>query len=112
MRPIGNEHRRLRAALNVGFTPAAVRGYESAFQKAAEMVSGIHSGSRIPTWPFSDFRRVRNVPRDGDRHLSANKSGFTPCNQRRLAFSLGPGILLTSSQPLWVFPTKTWVTNL
>ncbi|KAJ7813050.1 cytochrome P450 [Mycena olivaceomarginata] len=35
----GNEHRRLRAALNVGFTPAAVRGYESAFQKAAEMIS-------------------------------------------------------------------------
>ncbi|KAJ7342473.1 cytochrome P450 [Mycena albidolilacea] len=35
----GNEHRRLRAALNVGFTSAAVRGYESAFQKAAEMIS-------------------------------------------------------------------------
>ncbi|KAJ7238826.1 cytochrome P450 [Mycena haematopus] len=35
----GNEHRRLRAALNVGFTPAAVRSYHLAFQKAAEMIS-------------------------------------------------------------------------
>ncbi|KAJ6489896.1 cytochrome P450 [Mycena sanguinolenta] len=35
----GHEHRRLRTALNVGFTTAAVRSYHPAFQKAAEMIS-------------------------------------------------------------------------
>ncbi|KAF8205201.1 cytochrome P450 [Mycena galopus ATCC 62051] len=35
----GNEHRRLRTALNTGFTPAAVRSYHAAFQKAADMIS-------------------------------------------------------------------------
>ncbi|KAJ7479482.1 cytochrome P450 [Mycena latifolia] len=36
----GDEHRRLRAALNVGFSAAAVRGYQPVFQKVAEMISG------------------------------------------------------------------------
>ncbi|KAJ7458483.1 cytochrome P450 [Mycena latifolia] len=33
----GNEHRRLRSALNVGFTAAAVRSYQPIFKKVAEM---------------------------------------------------------------------------
>ncbi|KAJ7479483.1 cytochrome P450 [Mycena latifolia] len=36
----GEEHRRLRAALSVGFSTAAVRGYQPVFQKVAEMLSG------------------------------------------------------------------------
>ncbi|KAJ6527707.1 cytochrome P450 [Mycena capillaripes] len=35
----GNEHRRLRSALNVGFTAAAVRSYQPIFKKVAEMIS-------------------------------------------------------------------------
>ncbi|KAJ7091708.1 cytochrome P450 [Mycena crocata] len=35
----GDEHRRLRAALNVGFTAAAVRSYQTVFRAAAEMLS-------------------------------------------------------------------------
>ncbi|KAJ6536352.1 cytochrome P450 [Mycena capillaripes] len=35
----GNEHRRLRAAMNPGFTAAAVRNYQPMLKKAAEMVS-------------------------------------------------------------------------
>ncbi|KAJ6571230.1 cytochrome P450 [Mycena capillaripes] len=35
----GDEHRRLRSALNVGFTAAAVRNYEPVFQKVAVRVS-------------------------------------------------------------------------
>ncbi|KAF8187881.1 cytochrome P450 [Mycena galopus ATCC 62051] len=35
----GSEHRRLRSALNVGFSAAAVRSYRPVFQKVAEMVS-------------------------------------------------------------------------
>ncbi|KAJ7435067.1 cytochrome P450 [Mycena latifolia] len=34
------EHRRLRAALSVGFSTAAVRGYQPVFQKVAEILSG------------------------------------------------------------------------
>ncbi|KAF8183072.1 cytochrome P450 [Mycena galopus ATCC 62051] len=34
----GSEHRRLRSALNVGFTAAAVRGYEPVFKKVAEKI--------------------------------------------------------------------------
>ncbi|KAJ6569248.1 cytochrome P450 [Mycena capillaripes] len=35
----GDEHRRLRAALNIGFTAAAVRKYMPVFEKAAETIS-------------------------------------------------------------------------
>ncbi|KAF8172542.1 cytochrome P450 [Mycena galopus ATCC 62051] len=35
----GNEHRRLRSALNVGFTAAAVRSYLSVFKQVAERIS-------------------------------------------------------------------------
>ncbi|KAJ6506163.1 hypothetical protein C8R47DRAFT_1101439 [Mycena vitilis] len=35
----GDEHRRLRSALNVGFTVAAVRDYQSIFENVAESVS-------------------------------------------------------------------------
>jgi cytochrome P450 len=35
---VGNEHRRLRLALNLGFTAAAVRNYLPVFRKAAETV--------------------------------------------------------------------------
>ncbi|KAJ7025659.1 cytochrome P450 [Mycena alexandri] len=34
----GSEHRRLRSALNVGFTAAAVRGYEPVFKRVAEKI--------------------------------------------------------------------------
>ncbi|KAJ7865050.1 cytochrome P450 [Mycena olivaceomarginata] len=34
----GNQHRRLRAALNPGFTPATVRSYHPMFKKVAEMI--------------------------------------------------------------------------
>ncbi|KAJ6477923.1 cytochrome P450 [Mycena vitilis] len=34
-----HEHRRLRSALNVGFTPSAVRRYHNVFKKTAEMAS-------------------------------------------------------------------------
>ncbi|KAJ7305668.1 cytochrome P450 [Mycena albidolilacea] len=36
---LGDEHRRLRSALNVGFTPGAVRNYQPVFQKVAEIIS-------------------------------------------------------------------------
>jgi hypothetical protein len=35
---LGDEHRRLRGALNVGFTASAVRNYQPLFKAAAEMV--------------------------------------------------------------------------
>ncbi|KAF8172535.1 cytochrome P450 [Mycena galopus ATCC 62051] len=35
----GSEHRRLRSALNVGFTPAAVRSYQPVFKRVAETIS-------------------------------------------------------------------------
>jgi cytochrome P450 len=35
---LGNEHRRLRSALNPAFTAAAVRNYQPVFKKVAEMV--------------------------------------------------------------------------
>jgi len=35
----GDEHRRIRGALNVGFTAAAVRKYQPVFEKAAETIS-------------------------------------------------------------------------
>ncbi|KAJ6517889.1 cytochrome P450 [Mycena vitilis] len=41
----GDEHRRLRAALNVGFTSAAVRSYQTVFENAAEMVSDLFDKS-------------------------------------------------------------------
>jgi cytochrome P450 len=34
----GEEHRRLRAALSVGFTPAAVREYRAEFERIARSV--------------------------------------------------------------------------
>ncbi|KAJ7643400.1 cytochrome P450 [Mycena polygramma] len=40
-----DEHRRLRAALNIGFTSAAVRSYQSVFEKTAEMVSDLFEKS-------------------------------------------------------------------
>ncbi|KAF7354135.1 Cytochrome P450 [Mycena venus] len=41
----GKEHRRMRAALNFGFSAAAVRRYQAVFEKAAEMVSEKLEGS-------------------------------------------------------------------
>ncbi|KAJ7704001.1 cytochrome P450 [Mycena rosella] len=35
----GEEHRRIRAALNVGFTAAAVRSYQPVFEKVARMIT-------------------------------------------------------------------------
>ncbi|KAJ7764299.1 cytochrome P450 [Mycena metata] len=35
----GSEHRRLRSALNMGFTAAAVRGYEPVFKRVAEKIA-------------------------------------------------------------------------
>ncbi|KAJ7304883.1 cytochrome P450 [Mycena albidolilacea] len=45
----GSEHRRLRSALNMGFTAAAVRGYEPVFKKVAEMIVGQLEGSPTAT---------------------------------------------------------------
>ncbi|KAJ6488751.1 cytochrome P450 [Mycena sanguinolenta] len=45
----GDEHRRLRAALNVGFTAAAVRDYQPLFQKIAGMISEEFEGSAEKT---------------------------------------------------------------
>ncbi|KAJ7870890.1 cytochrome P450 [Mycena leptocephala] len=45
----GNEHRRLRSALNVGFTAAAVRSYQPVFRKVAEMISAQFAD--FPTTP-------------------------------------------------------------
>ncbi|KAJ7756574.1 hypothetical protein B0H16DRAFT_1689824 [Mycena metata] len=42
------EHKSLRAALNVGFTAAAVRGYQSIFEKAASRV--IYKGTGFLAW--------------------------------------------------------------
>ncbi|KAJ7881393.1 cytochrome P450 [Mycena leptocephala] len=36
---LGNEHRRLRSALNPAFTAAAVRNYQPVFKKVAEMIA-------------------------------------------------------------------------
>ncbi|KAF7336151.1 Cytochrome P450 [Mycena venus] len=51
----GNEHRRLRYALNVGFTSTAVRDYQMMFQKAAEMISD--DFEKFPT-TASDISRI------------------------------------------------------
>ncbi|KAF7344262.1 Cytochrome P450 [Mycena venus] len=45
----GSEHRRLRSALNVGFTAAAVRGYEPVFKNVAEKIVDQLEGFLTPT---------------------------------------------------------------
>ncbi|KAJ7669943.1 cytochrome P450 [Mycena polygramma] len=46
----GDNHRRLRAALNVGFTSGAVRSYQTVFEKSAEMVSDeFEKATTMPT---------------------------------------------------------------
>ncbi|KAJ7643402.1 cytochrome P450 [Mycena polygramma] len=49
----GDEHRRLRAALNVGFTSGAVRSYQSVFENAAEMVSDLFDKSNAVSTDIS-----------------------------------------------------------
>ncbi len=43
VRTQGEEHRRLRAALSVGFTAAAVSEYQAALERIARRVGAYHS---------------------------------------------------------------------
>jgi hypothetical protein len=74
------EHRRLRSALNVGFTAAAVRGYEPVFKKVAESSDILQQLLVIVEDPTDQFYRFRH-PEDlynvapvaqGDSNFSAS----------------------------------------
>ncbi|KAF7375698.1 hypothetical protein MSAN_00459200 [Mycena sanguinolenta] len=39
-RDLGSDHRRIRSALNIGFTAAAVRSYHAVFKVVAEQICG------------------------------------------------------------------------
>jgi cytochrome P450 len=73
---LGNEHRRLRSALNVGFTAAAVRSYQPVFRKVAEMVRADSPVAFlvILMFYFRDFGPVRGFSYNTDRYLLGDKS--------------------------------------
>ncbi|KAJ6571211.1 cytochrome P450, partial [Mycena capillaripes] len=57
----GDEHRRLRSALNVGFTAVAVRNYEPVFQKVAAMVRTFINPTLLTPKTFEDFGGIRTL---------------------------------------------------
>jgi hypothetical protein len=61
----GAEHRRIRTALNAGFTATAVREYEPVFQKVAESVCTLDNPVFfIPTYYVSRSRKSWRVVRE------------------------------------------------
>ncbi|KAJ6571206.1 cytochrome P450 [Mycena capillaripes] len=80
-----SEHRRLRSALNVGFTAAAVRNYEPVFQKVAVMVRIFINPALPKQKTFEDFGAIRKVFRYIDGYSPLTGYGDSGCDQRSIA---------------------------
>ncbi|KAJ6571227.1 cytochrome P450 [Mycena capillaripes] len=68
----GDEHRRLRAALNVGFTAAAVRNYQPVFQKVAGMISDKFeesAGASTNVCPLLSTATLAAISEGGDQSV-------------------------------------------
>jgi hypothetical protein len=81
---LGDEHRRIRAGLNVGFTATAVRNYQPVFEKVAEAVyisRNLYSLIMIDVSP--DFGTVGELFWINDKHLSTSHSRNSRLDQPR-----------------------------
>ncbi|KAJ7764225.1 cytochrome P450 [Mycena metata] len=110
---IAEEHKSLRAALNVGFTAAAVRGYQSIFEKAASrLTEELHNSSSatIDICPLLSFATLSTIgeavlgqsPEDLGEELIQNNLEIV-----KLAASQSRRQILadavTSRLPAWLF---------
>jgi hypothetical protein len=82
MNDLGDEHRRLRAGLNVGFTAAAVRNCLPVFRKVAETVriSTIQFHARS-FQPSPDFGGVGKILEGVDQCLPNPEQRHSWCSQ-------------------------------